>query len=385
MKQSLLLAAFILATILAQAQPYTIGTKNITFTDPARSNRSIAVEIRYPGTNTAMVNDSFPFIVFGHGFQMTGNNYYSVFDSLVRQGYIVALPGTETSFSPSHSDFGKDFIFIYGKLISESQTNSSSFLYNHVIPRGAIGGHSMGGGSTVLSCQFGTPATCYFTFAAANTNPSSIAAAPSMNKPYLAIAGSRDCIAPPAANQVPMYDSSGAPCKVYVSILDATHCQFGPNSVACNFGEGVSGCASTPLSSTAQVSKTLAFLTPYLNYYLKQQCSAWTQFEALYAANTTDDLRRNCTNTIPTNPGITGDNSFCAGSNTVLTAAPAGFTYSWSDATTTQTNTVSTAGTYGVTVSNGVCAVTATPVAVTETALPGTPSSITMPDTVCAG
>jgi hypothetical protein len=366
------------------AQTYTVGTRNVTWTDAARSNRSVPVEIRYPGTNTTVASDSFPFVVFGHGFQMTGDNYYSIFDSLVKRGYIVLLAGTETSLSPSHPNFAQDFIFIYNKIISEGYTNSSSPFYGHVVAKGAIGGHSMGGGCTVLSSQYGTPATCYFTFAAATTNPSSIVAAPNLNKPYLAFAGSGDCIAPPATNQLPMYDSSNAPCKVYVNILNALHCQFGSGNFQCNFGEGFSGCASSSLSRTAQINKSLSFLVPYLDYYLKGNCAAWQQFEAVYAANSTDELRRSCTNTIPANPSVTGITAVCPGNSTTLTAQPSGFSYSWSNGTTTQANTVNAAGSYSVSVSNGVCAVNAS-ATVTQNSGPSTPGPITMPDTVCDG
>lgn len=366
------------------AQTYTVGTRSVTWTDAARSNRSVPVEIRYPGTNTTVASDSFPFIVFGHGFQMTGDNYYSIFDSLVKRGYIVLLAGTETSLSPSHPNFAQDFIFMYNKIIAEGYTNTSSPFYGHVIAKGAIGGHSMGGGCTVLSSQYGTPATCYFTFAAATTNPSSITAAPNLNKPYLAFAGSGDCIAPPATNQLPMYDSSNAPCKVYVNIQNALHCQFGSGNFQCNFGEGFSGCASSSLSRTAQINKSLLFLTPYLDYYLKGNCAAWQQFEAVYAANTTDELRRSCTNTIPTNPTVTGTTAICPGSSTTLTAQPSGFAYSWSNGTTTQANNVNAAGSYAVSISNGVCAVNAS-ATVTQNSGPSAPGPITMADTVCDG
>lgn len=384
MRNLLFTFCLLFASAALFAQTYTVGTRSVTWTDAARSNRSVAVEVRYPGTNTTVASDSFPFIVFGHGFQMTGDNYYSIFDSLVKRGYIVLLAGTETSLSPSHPNFAQDFIFIYNKIISEGYTNSSSPFYGHVIAKGAIGGHSMGGGCTVLSSQYGTPATCYFTFAAATTNPSSITAAPNLNKPYLAFAGSGDCIAPPATNQLPMYDSSNAPCKVYVNIQNALHCQFGSGNLQCNFGEGFSGCASSSLSRTAQISKSLTFLTPYLDYYLKGNCAAWQQFEAVYAANTTDELRRSCTNTIPTNPSVSGTTAICPGNSTTLTAAPAGFSYSWSNGTNTQANTVNAAGNYSVAISNGVCAVSAS-ATVTQSSGPSNPGPITMADTVCDG
>lgn len=378
----LFIAAFCLQVSYAQ---YSVGTKNITWTDPARSNRNVTLEFRYPGTNTAVANGQFPFVIFAHGFQMDQVPYYPYSDSLAKQGYIVGLLTTETSLSPSHPNFAQDLIFTYNKLISESNTNSASPFYQKVIPKGAMGGHSMGGGSTVLSAQYSTPATCYFTFAAATTNPSSITAAPQLNKPYLAFAGSRDCIAPPATNQRPMYDSANSPCKVYVNITDGRHCAFGNSNFQCNFGEGFSNCASSPLTTAAQINKSLSFLVPYLDYYLKGDCSAWTLFESRYNTNTTDVLARSCTNNIPANPAITGNTQFCSGGSTTLTAEPTGFSYTWNDNSTAGTLAVTQAGSYSVTVGNGVCSLAPVATTVSQLPTPSVPSSITAPDTVCSG
>lgn len=379
---TLLLLAF---HITAFGQVYTVGTKNITWTDPARSNRSVTLEFRYPGTNTALATGQFPFVIFAHGFQMDQVPYYPYSDSLAKQGYVVGLLTTETGLSPSHANFAQDLIFAYNKLISESNTNSASPFYQKIIPKGALGGHSMGGGSTVLSAQYGNPANCYFTFAAANTNPSSIAAAPLMTKPYLAFAGTLDCVAPPAANQLPMYDSSGAPCKTYVNITNGRHCAFGNSNFQCNFGEGFSGCASSPLSTADQINKCLFYLVPFLDYYLKGSCPAWTLFESRYNSNTADVLKKSCTNNIPANPSITGNTSFCNGSNTTLTAQPAGFSYVWGDNSTASTLSVSSAGNYSLVVGNGTCSLPSVSVSVSENFPPSTPSSITAGDTVCSG
>lgn len=381
----LLTLAFLAINISGLAQAYTVGTKSITWTDPARSNRSVTLEFRYPGTNTALANGQFPFVIFGHGFQMDQVPYYPYSDSLAKQGYIVGLLTTETGLSPSHPNFAQDLIFAHSKLISESSTNSASPFYQKVIPKGALGGHSMGGGSTVLSAQYGTPATCYFTFAAATTNPSSNAVASSLNKPYLAFAGSLDCIAPPATNQLPMYDSASSPCKVYVNITNGRHCAFGNSNFQCNFGEGFSGCASSPLSTADQINKSLSFLVPFLDYYLKGDCAAWSLFESRYSSNTIDVLKRSCVNSVPSNPSIGGVTSFCNNSSTTLTAQPAGFSYTWSDNSTASTLNVSSAGNYSLVVGNGTCSLPSVSVSVSENFPPLSPSAITANDTVCSG
>lgn len=370
------------ATLFSSAQ-YTIGDKTITYTDPARSNRSIGVQFRFPGTNSAVASGQFPFVVFAHGFQMDQTPYLPYADSLAKRGYIVGLLTTETALFPSHPNFAQDLLFVHNKLIAEN-SNAASFFYQHVTSKGAIGGHSMGGGSTVLAAQYGNPQTCSFTFSGAVTNPSSTAVAPLMTKPFLSFAGSRDCIAPIASHQQPMYDSSGSPCKFLINITDGLHCQYGNANSACSLGEGLSGCASSPLTRQQQIDKTLYHLIPFLDYYLKGDCSAWTLFETRYTANTVDVKQRNCTNTVPSNAVITGNNFFCNGNSTTLTAVPSGFQYVWNDNSTGGSLNVSAAGNYSLVVGNGTCSLGSVSMSVVENFPPALPSAITASDTVCS-
>jgi hypothetical protein len=293
----LLLLIFFIPMFSTFAQTYSVGVQTVTYIDSSRSNRSIPVEIHYPatttGNNTPIAADSFPFVVFGHGFVMTASCYYPFSDTLATRGYIFAFPTTESSLSPSHADFAQDLIFVYNKLISENNNSTSPF-YQHVIAQGAIAGHSMGGGCTVLSAQYSNPAACYFTMSEATTNPSSISAAPMMTKPYLSLAGSYDCIAPYATNQLPTYDSSGAPCKFLIEVTGASHCQWGVSNTECNLGETVSSCANPPLSETAQINTGLSYIEPYLDHYLKGNANALQAFDSVYAADAADVKTSNC-------------------------------------------------------------------------------------------
>jgi hypothetical protein len=275
-----LFVAMLLISLFAQAQ-YPIGHQSLTYTDPARANRSITTETYYPATyageSTPFATGQFPLIVFGHGFVMGYDAYAYFKTAMVPLGYIVVFATTETGTSPVHADFGADLAFLINKVKSEG-ANSSSPFYNKVATTSAIMGHSMGGGSSFLACANNTVPTCMVTFAAANTsNPTSISVADQVTIPAFVISGADDCVAPPATHQIPMYDSLASACKVYMSILDGSHCYFGDYNFACTFGE--STCNPTPtLARADQQDVTLDFVKLYLDYYLKGNAASWNKF-----------------------------------------------------------------------------------------------------------
>ena len=138
--------------ILTNAQSYQIGHTTLTFIDATRGNRSVATEIYYPadvaGDNMPLTTQNtfqFPSLVFGHGFVMTWDAYQNFWQALVPNGYIMAFPKTEGSFSPSHLEFGKDLAFVINQ-INLLGTQSNSLFFNRVSNMNAVMGHSMGGG-----------------------------------------------------------------------------------------------------------------------------------------------------------------------------------------------------------------------------------------------
>ncbi|MBK8658778.1 MAG: T9SS type A sorting domain-containing protein [Bacteroidetes bacterium] len=183
-----------------------------------------------------------------------------------------------------------------------------------------------------------------------------------------------------------MYDSATSACKYYINILDGTHCQFSdPGATLCYAGEGLSFCSNTPLSIVQQQRQVFKYLLPFLRYYLKSDCSAWTEFESTYNSDVVNSKASSCSNITPSSAAITGDNFFCNGSSTTLSASPAGFNYTWNDNSTASTISASTAGAYSLVVGNGTCLLPSVSVSVSENFPPFLPSSITGNDTVCSG
>lgn len=258
--------------------PFAVASKRITFTDASRSNRSIPATIYYPGTSAGTDKpiagneaNRFPVLVFAHGFSIGIGFYNYIWDGLVPAGYIVVMCDTENGSifpPPDHGAFGRDLAFLVDAMQVEGG-NPASFFHARVASRSAVAGHSMGGGATMLSVQHSQNIDTIVPIAAADTNPSAIAAAPGISIPALVIGGSKDCVAAPASNVRPMYDGLASACRHYALIDDGSHCQFAVDSTVCNLGQII--CAGqTFVSATVQRSATLTLLRNWLDLQLKE-------------------------------------------------------------------------------------------------------------------
>ncbi len=285
MRKFLLTALCLLVVLSCFCQPYKIGHREITWIDSSRDNRSVMFEIYYPAAsdadNVPVVKDKgkkYPLIVFGHGYQLTYKDYLWFKDSLVPKGFFLVFPRTAEQTFPNHTDFAKDYAFLIEKF-DATKTQKGVWYYNRIKNRYAVGGHSMGGGCSLLSVQYSSKITAVFNFAAAETNPSAIAACSNISIASLLFAGGKDCIAPTASNQTPMYNNIQNFCKTYVEITNARHCQWANNSTVCRAGE----IFCSPLSSSpkATLSATFSLLLPWLNDKLNLNNSAKEKFQSL--------------------------------------------------------------------------------------------------------
>lgn len=291
MKKLIVILLFF-AHYISVAQTYSTGTITVTFNDPARTGgfgnggepgRQIQTEIYYPaltsGSNVAVANGQFPVVVIGHGFVMEWNSYDNIYSMLTKRGYIVALPRTEGTFNPNHSDFGKDLAIVGSKMLQLNITNTlTSIFAGKIIQKLAISGHSMGGGSSFLASSNHPNLTCLFNFAAAQTSPRSSQAAKTVTVPTLIIGGQSDCVVPYNTNQLVMWDSTAADKKFILNLKNLTHCDFGNgSSFNCVFGQTSSGCPST-VSNTLALNYYMNFVNPFLDALLKSDCAAADNF-----------------------------------------------------------------------------------------------------------
>ncbi len=282
-----------------KSQTYLIGHRSAIYIDAARSNRVVNTELYYPantagdGVPIASGTEKFPVLVFGHGFVMTYNAYLWLADSLVKYGYILAIPTTEGTISPNHTEFGKDIAFLCSRITSLNDS-SNSFLFGRVMNKSAVGGHSMGGGASFLSMTYNPSINAIFNFAAAETNPSAKLAAFSVQKPALIFAGTADCIVPDS-NQLRMYNNIPYTCKTYIDIINGLHCHFGNNDFTCVLGQITSGCNNSTITAGIVFNKVQTLLLPFLDYYLKGNCVRGTDFENAYNSITGVNKQRTCT------------------------------------------------------------------------------------------
>jgi len=297
-KITIILALLLVCSGLSAQQ---VGHTTVTFVDPSRNNRQIATEIYYPatsaGNNTPIAEGVFPLITFGHGFVMVWSAYQNFWDALVPEGYILAFPKTESGFLPSHAEFGEDLKFLITKI--QSSGAGTSVPPSSVGTTSAIMGHSMGGGSAFLAAKSNSTITTMVSFAAANTNPSSITASQQVSVPTLLFSGVNDCVTPPSQHQDIMYDSTAADYKTQVYITGGGHCYFANSNFNCTLGE--STCSPSPTITRAQQqSVTNDFLKLWLAYFLKNDCQKAQEFQDSLAGSARISYRQSQSIACPT-------------------------------------------------------------------------------------
>lgn len=282
-KNILLAISMLFPQAMLLSQNFQIGQHAVTFNDPDRNNRSIPVQIFYPantsGTNVPVAEGEYPILIFGHGFLMVYSAYQYLWQALVPEGYIMVFPTTEGNLFPSHQAFGLDLRFLNGKMKSEGQ-NPASLFFGHISDHSAIMGHSMGGGAAFLACENFSDVSALITFAAAETNPSAIQAAASIQVPSVVFSGSNDCVTPPVDQQVPMYNNLASGCKTFISITGGGHCYMADYNFNCAFGEAT--CSPSPaITRDQQHTIILTHLFPYLEFMLMGNQQSWIEFNNL--------------------------------------------------------------------------------------------------------
>ena len=277
----LFLTALLVATpcFADDSQPGAFPVSQRTVTVARPNGSSFSAQIRYPA-QTSAANAAFapgaapaPAVSFGHGFLSAVDLYDSTMDHLASHGFIVIATTSEGSLLPNHANFALDIRHCLTWL-EQQDALASSWLAGAVDEaRFAVAGHSMGGGASALAAAADPRIRCMATLAAAETNPSSSAAAASIQVPSRFIVGSQDSIVPPANTQ-PQYANCDAP-RQFTTIVGGSHCGF--------IDSAIIACDSGSITRAEQLAKTRALLLEFLGTHLRGDGA---RFAAVWGAGT---------------------------------------------------------------------------------------------------
>jgi hypothetical protein len=140
----------------------------------------------------------------------------------------------------------------------------------------------MGGGAGVLAAAGDSTIGALVGLAAAETNPSAVAAAASVTSPVLLLGGSADCVTPLEQHLGPIYQALASGCRALVVLEGASHCQFAGSGSVCELGE--IGCPSPTLSRSEQQALAGSLLAPWLDAQVRGDAQAWADYRALVDA-----------------------------------------------------------------------------------------------------
>lgn len=281
--RTLTLIFFLLVSSTSVFAQHSIGETVIVFNDPQRTGgvgnsgnpgRQIETAIFYPsdngGADVDVSSGNFPLVILAHGFAMGYDAYENLWKHLVKDGYIVALPKTESSIfpAPSHQDFGLDISVIYDSF-EDLNVDENSMFYEKFNYKTAFMGHSMGGGASVLAAA-NTEPDLYVGLSPAETNPSAEQAAESVNCPSIIFSSTGDEVTPPAEHQIPIFEALNSSCKYLFSIIGGAHCYYANTNTACDTGEALSGGDIT-IDREQQQNLVFSVLTEALKVFLKNK------------------------------------------------------------------------------------------------------------------
>ena len=274
-KEGITFGLAVMITALASAQdlsqPGSLQASRRDVTVVRASGSGFLATVHYPATGTAIgspvdsSNGPYPIVAFGHGFLSSVTLYQSTAAHLATWGFIVILPQTQGSLIPSHSALAADMVSSLDWLAAQGADAASPWAGAVSSDRRGAAGHSMGGGCAVLAAQQDPRIHALVPMAAADTNPSSVAAAASVRCATRLIVGSQDTIVPPSTD-VPMYANLQGPAQ-FVSITGGSHCGF--------IDSAIPFCDSGSITRAQQLATVRREMTTFLLLYLKGDGSQW--------------------------------------------------------------------------------------------------------------
>ena len=243
-----------------------------------------------------------PVFIFGHGYQQSVADYQYIWEALVPLGIIVALPDRLTAAAEINIDgFADDFLHITAALAMWN-LDSDSIFYRRVSGKIAVGGHSTGGGASLIAASDMRPGftpTAVVVLAPLGTldkkpmtGPYPLDAAAVLHSPTLLQEAQFDCILLNELNSQPIWSNIPLNTPAWMAaLIDGDHCGFtwidGPLLWLCeaaekglcwDFANDVSTQPPT-MGSALQNDLALTLAVPFLSWQLLGDSTAEVQFE----------------------------------------------------------------------------------------------------------
>lgn len=261
------------AADLSLPGPYAVGTGQITLTRPDAT--TFTSQIFYPatsagsGTPVDLSGGPYPVVTFGHGFLQLVLQYQPTLEHLASHGYLVVASDSQVTFTPNHLEYSQDLRQGLDYYAAENGTPASPFFGAVDTSKMGASGHSMGAGASLLAAADDSRIKAVINLAAAETNPSAVAAMPNIDVPVSLLAGSADAIVPVTTNGELMFAAGNAPRQLPV-IQGGYHCGFQDTPFPFF-------CDSGPLDPAQQLEITRRQVTAFFDLYLKEDQAAWRQ------------------------------------------------------------------------------------------------------------
>ncbi len=228
---------------------YRVASTTIDFIDhsrttpasngyPALPDRSLSTLIVYPKPTSGQ-HQSFPLIVYSHGFGATAASALPTLDSLASHGYVVAAPDfpLSTTGLPGGLDLF-DFVnqpgdvsFVITRMLDLNRTHSSPLYHQIQVHRIGVAGHSLGAVTTLAVSYNSCCRDSRIGAAVEMDGELNVPIGPTgefsgtyfkgHNAPLLVVNGTKDTIGPYAVSQA-IYAKAPAP-KYFLSLIGAPH------------------------------------------------------------------------------------------------------------------------------------------------------------------
>ncbi|KAI9029448.1 Alpha/Beta hydrolase protein [Hyaloraphidium curvatum] len=230
----LLLAAPARAALPDYSQPGPFPAAQRQIAVSGVNNAQFTAEVFYPGTAAAVNGTKLPILSYAHGYLGPVVTYVSFLRHLASWGILSVATNSEGGPTPNQTQYAYDILSCFDAVASDP-----FFAPAIDLNKKAVGGHSMGGGSSIAAAWLdkqqnngSTTLKAYLGHAAAGSrllvdgqNLTAVQLIRDLDLPIRLVSATGDTIVPYATNLAMYNNASNAPAQL-VGVEGAGHCAF---------------------------------------------------------------------------------------------------------------------------------------------------------------